>query len=78
MGQPFGFCLRFSLRVPHSCRLCKGGVVDASFFLLLSLDPSPQTIPTMHCELYPFVFFSLQNRSNGRCQLAKCQYYNSI
>ena len=78
MGQPFGFCLRFFLRVPHSCGLCKGGVVDASFFLLLSLDLSPQTIPTMHSELYPFVFFSLQNRSNRRCQLVKYRYYNSI
>ena len=27
---------------------------------------------TMHCELYPFVFFSLQNLSNKTCQLAKC------
>ena len=24
----------------------------------------PQTLPTMHTELYPFVFFHLQNHSN--------------
>jgi len=32
----------------------------------------------MHSELYPFVFFSLQNLSNSNGQLAEYYYCKSI
>jgi hypothetical protein len=53
-GQAFDFASRFFPRVPHPCG-CKGGdfAFDSQF--------SPGRL---HSELYPFVFFHLQNRSN--------------
>ena len=71
VGQPFAFRLRFLLRVSSSCGFAKVAQLTFLFLSFALTRTLPQSVPTMHSELYPFTFFALQNLSSKRWQLAK-------